>query len=89
MSDDPILETSPLSGPVSSGGKVVDVQIYRLEGNEAWTLEIEDEHGNSTVWDEEFDSESAAITEAKRAILGETVSSFIGPEDGKPTDDWR
>jgi len=89
MTEDPTIETSPLSGPVASGGKVVDVQIYRLEGTKPWTLEIEDEHGNSTVWDETFDSDKAAITEAKKSILGESVHAFVGPEDGKPTDDWR
>ena len=89
MSDDIELEYSPLCGSITSAGKTVEVQIYRGVGDPCWFLEIEDEHGNSTVWDGTFETDTQAITEAKKAILEETVSSFIGPEDGKSTDGWR
>ncbi len=29
------------------------------------------------------------LTEAKKSILQETISAFIGPEDGKPRADWK
>jgi len=80
---EPELELSSLSQDVSSGGRTVSVEIYRLEGDLTWCLEIVDEFNNSTVWDDKFDSESSALTEAKKAILEDQVSSFIGPEDGK------
>lgn len=89
MNEDPILEISALSQPISSGGRTVQVEIYRLEGENSWTLEIEDEHGNSTVWDDTFDTDRDALTEAKKAILEERASSFIGPEDGKANNDWK
>jgi len=89
MSDDVELEYSPHCGPISSGGKTIEVQIYRAIGDTNWLLEIEDEHGNSTVWDDTFETDAQAITEAKKAILEETISSLIGPEDGKSTDGWR
>lgn len=89
MNDEPKLETSQLSQEISSGGRTVSVQIYRLEGEENWALEIEDEYNNSTVWDDTFETESAALTEAKKTILAEGVNSLVGPEDGKSDGDWR
>ncbi len=83
MNEDPKLEVSPLSQDISSGGKTITVDIYRLEGEEEWALEVVDEFNNSTVWDEFFVTEASALTEAKKAILEERISTFIGPEDGK------
>jgi hypothetical protein len=83
MSEEPKLEISPMSQCISSGGRTVNVQIYRLEGESSWILEVEDEFGNSTVWDETFPSEFAALAEAKKTILAERIGSLIGPEDGK------
>ena len=89
MSEEPELQESPLSGPVTSGSRTVEVQIYRLSGEPEWTLEVVDEYNNSTVWDATFPTEAAAIAEAKKAILQETISSFVGPEDGKSNDQWQ
>ena len=88
MNDEPKLEKSPLCQPISSGGQTVKVEIYRLEGG-LWTLEIEDEYGNSTVWDDEFETDVAALAEAKKSILEDTASEYIGPRDGKPNERWR
>ncbi len=82
MNNEPELESSPLCQSISSGGKTVEVHIYRLGGG-LWTLEIEDKHGNSTVWEDEFKTDSAALLEAKKSILEETINTFIAPEDGK------
>lgn len=82
MDDKPKLEISPLSQSVSSGGRTVQVEIYRLEGETEWVLEVEDEYNNSTVWDDKFPSDAAALTEAKKTILSEGVNSLIGPEGG-------
>jgi hypothetical protein len=89
MTDEPKLELSPLSQEVSSGGRTVNVEIYRLEGDTSWALEVVDEHNNSTVWDDTFETESAALTEAKKTILSEGVNSLVGPEDGKSHGDWK
>jgi hypothetical protein len=89
MSNEPELEESLLNGPVTSGKRTVDIQIYRLKGEPEWTLEIVDEYNNSTVWDATFASDSAAMAEAKKSILKETIGSFVGPEDGKSSGEWR
>ena len=83
MNEDPMLETSPLSQEISSGGHTIKIEIYRLVGDENWALEVVYEFNNSTVWDDTFSTESAALTEAKKSILEERVTSFLGPKDGK------
>lgn len=83
MNDKPKLEKSPLSQSISSGGRTVNVKIYRFEGDSGWVLEVEDECNYSIVWDERFESDSAALTEVKKTILAEGIVSLVGPEDGK------
>jgi hypothetical protein len=87
MDDEPELEISPLSQPISSGDRTVKIEIYRSEGEPSWILEVEDEFNNSTVWDDTFESDSAALAEATETILSEGIISLIGPEDGKG--DWN
>jgi len=89
MASDPELEISTISQPIQSGGKAIVVQIYRVEGVDKWVLEIVDEFNNSTVWEETFATDRQALTEAKRAILEETIGSFIGPEEGRSDGEWR
>ncbi len=88
MEDDFEIEFSPLCQSISSGGKSVQAHIYRND-DDKWILELEDEYGNSTVWDDLFDTDSAALIEAKKAILEDRITSFIGPEDGKGNGDWK
>ncbi len=87
MNEEPEIEMSPLSQKISSGGQTVSVEIYRLEGEKSWALEVVDEYNNSTVWDDTFDSDSAALTEAKKTILAEGVNHLIGPVGGKG--EWK
>ena len=87
MKDEPKLIISNMSQELSSGSRTLNVEIYRLENESEWTLEIEDEFNNSTVWYQTFETESAALVEAKKSILAEGVKSFIGPEDGKG--EWK
>ncbi len=89
MTDEPNLETSPLSQEISSGGKTISIEIYRLEGEPGWALEVVDEFNNSTVWDDTFETDAAALTEAKKTILAEGVNSLIGPSDGKGNGEWK
>jgi uncharacterized protein len=89
MNEEPVLEVSKLSQNISSGDKTVSVEIYRLEGETAWMLEVVDEYNNSTVWDDTFETESAALTEAKKTILAEGVNTLVGPEDGKGNGEWK
>lgn len=82
------LQISPLSQHISSGGRTVRVEIYG-NGEGKWLLEIVDEFNNSTIWDEPFETDVAALTEAKKTILSQGVRSLIGPEDGKGNGEWQ
>ena len=83
MTEEPEIEYSPLSQPLSSGGLTVNVQIYRIVGEKYWMLEVVDEFNNSTVWDDQFESDLTALNEVKKTILAEGIASLIGPVDGK------
>jgi len=80
--DDP-LERSPLERDITRGGVTVRVFIYRGREEAGWILEIEDEDGGSTVWDDPFDSDQAALAEALRTIDQDGIHSFADqPRDG-------
>ena len=82
MNIEPELIISKKSQPISSAGKTVYIEIYRLENEKRWALSIDDEFNNSSVWDNTFKSEKGALLEAKKSILKEGIDSFIGPESG-------
>ena len=76
------IEMSPLCQEISSGGKTVQIDIYE-DGEGGWLLEVVDEYGNSTVWSDPFETDSAALTEVKKTILSEGINALIGLKDGK------
>jgi len=54
---DPNLVISGLSQRTSVDGHELRIEIVRLEHETNWSLEIVDEDGNSTVWDDLFDTD--------------------------------
>lgn len=75
-------EHSPLAQSVTREGKTVRVEIYE-DGEGGWLLAVVDDYGNSTVWDDPFPSDGAALEEALKAIDEEGIDSLIGsPPDG-------
>lgn len=77
MEDDFEVEMSPLSQELTADGKTVTVDIYRGDSG-GWILEVIDEFDNSTVWDDEFDTDAAALAEAKATIRDEGIDCLIG-----------
>jgi uncharacterized protein len=71
------LIVSLLSQRVTRAGTAVEVEIYG-DGKGAWLLEVVDEFGNSTVWDESFPTDSAALAEALHVIDSEGIAAVIG-----------
>jgi hypothetical protein len=53
MYDENDLIFSPLQQTLTEGHRWVKVCIYRMPDSQ-WTLEIEDDKGSSTVWDDPF-----------------------------------
>jgi hypothetical protein len=75
---DPKLIESPLSRVVVEDGESVEICIYRLEDEVMeWSLEIVAADGCSTVWEEPFETDEAALAEALSAIKDEGIKSFL------------
>lgn len=67
---------SPLERTVSRDGATLRIFIYRGRADAGWQLELEDQLGGSTVWDDEFESDRAALEAALLAIEEDGIESF-------------
>lgn len=76
MSKDIDIIHSPLEQTYSADGHSVRIQIYR-SADSLWVLEVVDERGTSTVWDDLFETDKEALEEAFMSIETEGISSFI------------
>jgi hypothetical protein len=75
--EDPNLVMSGHSREHSQEGGRVKINIFRLEREEEWTLEVVAEDGTSTVWDNTFVSARDALDEALLTVDKEGVRSFL------------
>jgi hypothetical protein len=73
---DPNIVHSGLSRSVTVEGQKFSIEIYRLEHDPKWALEVVDEEGTSTVWDDLFETDQAALDEVLRTIEEEGLSAF-------------
>jgi hypothetical protein len=76
MNDEDDLIYSDLQTTFSSEGHTVEINIYRLPETE-WVLELVDEFNNSTVWDDSFATDEAALSAALQAIQEEGITAFV------------
>lgn len=74
---DPNLIKSSLSRKISCDGMTVQVEIYRLEDHPGWSLEVVNDKGTSTVWDELFDTDDAADAAFRETVTTEGMSAFL------------
>ena len=77
MAEENEFETSPLSQSMSERGVTVEICIYRCKGDPKWILEVVDQGGGSTVWEETFLTDAAALSEAMETISKEGISTFL------------
>ncbi|WP_299794538.1 hypothetical protein [uncultured Marivita sp.] len=75
--DEPNLVTSGKSLRVVLEGYPFSIEIFRLEHEAQWTLEVVDAEGTSHVWDELFDSDREARDTAIRALEQEGPQAFV------------
>ena len=80
MDDEYRIIHSPLERRISERGITVEVLIYRGEDVAGWLLEVVDHAGGSTIWNEPFVSDQAALDEALQTIAREGISSFAQDE---------
>jgi uncharacterized protein len=76
MAEDVEIIHSPLEQTYSADGHSVRIQIYRCVDSQ-WSLEVLDERGTSTVWDDLFETDKLALEEAFMAIETEGIGNFI------------
>lgn len=81
MEDTPNIVVSGKSQALVVDGHRFEVEIYRLEKQAFWTLEVIDERGTSHVWDDEFGTDVEALTVAITALDEEGAAGFLS--DGK------
>ena len=82
MKLDPKLVSSSYAGPVTRQGVTVRLEIYRLEGDLQWVLEVVNENGTSTVWDELFDTDGTAYTAFQSIVEEKGMSAFLDGTSG-------
>jgi hypothetical protein len=77
MSTEPELIQSPLSQAITRDGHTLQVDIYRLDEEVDWLLEVVNEEGTSHVWDDRFATGQAALDAVHAAIDEEGVAAFL------------
>ncbi len=73
---DPNLVFSGLSHERTVDGHLLRISICKLKDVPGWSLEVVDEDGASTVWDDLFDNEEAALEKVLKAIKEEGLAAF-------------
>lgn len=74
---EPNLINSSLSRVAKGDGFTVQVEIYRLDDRPGWTLEVVNEKGTSTVWDDLFDTDEAAYAEFRETVETDGMKAFL------------
>jgi hypothetical protein len=74
-----------LCGDVARDGITVRVEIYRLAGGrEGWLLEVVDQEGTATVWQDLFETDREAYAEFQRTLEIAGFHSFAQRPTGRP-----
>lgn len=76
MEREPNLVISGASRRIVEDDVPFNVDIYKLEGGDGWSLEVVTEDGTSIVWDDLFDDDQAAFEEAVTTIRAEGAVAF-------------
>ena len=83
-SDDYPIVHSSLERRITRDGVSLDVQVYRGKDQAGWLLEIVDHLGGSTVWEDTFPSDEAALAEAMETIDRDGAASFAEDKPSLP-----
>ena len=75
--DEPNLVTSGKSKRIIVDGYPFSIDIYRLEADTSWSLEVVDHEGTSHVWEGCFSSDDEALDTAITAIETEGAVTFM------------
>lgn len=81
LEEEPNLITSGQSQAVTIDGVRFQVDIYRLEHDAEWALEVVDPNGTSIVWDDRFTNDREAFDTAVSTIREEGAEAFMRNDD--------
>lgn len=77
IEEEPNLVTSGKSQRIIVDGLPFSIEIYRLEEEKVWTLEVVDHEGASHVWEDQFASDQEARDTAIQALEAEGAVAFM------------
>jgi len=77
---DPNIVFSGLCQRMTVEGHEIRIEIVKLESDTTWTLEVVNEKGASTVWNDPFDTDEDAMNMVKKVLVEEGISAFL--DDG-------
>jgi len=77
MGDENEIITSRLSRKFTRDGTTIEVLIYRGQKDSVWILEVVDQAGGSTVWDDTFATEQDALNEVFQTVAREGIGCFL------------
>ncbi|WP_320203805.1 hypothetical protein [Agrobacterium rosae] len=75
--DEPNLVSSGKSKMIVVDGYPFSINIFRLETDTTWTLEVVDHNNTSHVWDEQFQADGEARDVAVKTIQEEGALAFM------------
>jgi len=78
MTPEPDLIQSPLNQSITRDGHTLQVDIYRLDDEDTWVLEVANERGTSYVWEERFATDQEALDAVQAALDDEGIEAFLG-----------
>jgi hypothetical protein len=84
IDDEPKLVNSSKSQAVMVDGYRFSIEIYRLEEELTWTLEVVDPEGTSHVWDDLFKSDKDARNAALRELESQGALGFMHGDNVVP-----
>ena len=73
----PNIITSGLSRTITVEGVTVVVNICRLEHDAQWVLEVVNEVGTSTVWDDPFFADDEAYAAFQQTVEEDGMEAFL------------
>jgi hypothetical protein len=83
MDEEYEIVTSRLSRKITRDGVTVEVLIYRGQDETEWCLEVVDESGTATVWEDAFATEQDALNEVFQCIASDGITSFLRDPEQK------
>lgn len=74
----PELIESSLCRSIEQAGVRLTINIVRLATERGWSLEVVNEHGTSTVWDNLFPTDRDADAAFRDVLAQEGLEAFLG-----------